>query len=105
MDMRLIPMLALLYLLSFLDRKSSTDPMSTPILTVTPGGNIDNAKIEGLQDDLNMHDAEYNWCLTAFFFTYAAFEVPSNLYVTDSFQEFSMDRHGMLIRNGSILGS
>lgn len=22
---------------------------------------------------------EYNWCLTAFFFTYAAFEVPSNL--------------------------
>jgi MFS family permease len=22
---------------------------------------------------------EYNWCLTVFFFTYAAFEVPSNL--------------------------
>lgn len=26
-----------------------------------------------------MRDYEYNWCLTAFFFTYAAFEVPSNL--------------------------
>jgi hypothetical protein len=37
MDLRLIPMLALLYLLSFLDR-----------------GNIGNAKIEGLVEDLNM---------------------------------------------------
>ncbi|KAK0638944.1 major facilitator superfamily domain-containing protein [Cercophora newfieldiana] len=62
MDMRLIPMLAILYLLSFLDR-----------------GNIGNAKIEGLQEDLNMTPDQYNWCLTVFFFTYAAFEVPSNL--------------------------
>lgn len=43
------------------------------------GGNIGNAKIEGLQDDLHMTNDEYNWCLTVFFFTYAAFEVPSNL--------------------------
>ncbi|KAK8136599.1 major facilitator superfamily transporter [Apiospora sp. TS-2023a] len=62
MDMRLIPMLALLYLLSFLDR-----------------GNIGNAKIEGLQDDLKMSPDQYNWCLTVFFFPYAFFEVPSNL--------------------------
>ncbi|KAM0445212.1 hypothetical protein ACHAO4_009917 [Trichoderma viride] len=62
MDLRLIPMLALLYLLSFLDR-----------------GNIGNAKIEGLQEDLNLSPDQYNWCLTVFFFTYAAFEVPSNL--------------------------
>ncbi|KAJ6440498.1 MFS nicotinic acid transporter Tna1 [Purpureocillium lavendulum] len=62
MDIRLIPMLALLYLLSFLDR-----------------ANIGNAKIEGLQEDLGMTDDQYNWCLTVFFFTYAAFEVPSNL--------------------------
>ncbi|TPX16214.1 uncharacterized protein E0L32_004209 [Thyridium curvatum] len=62
MDIRLIPMLAVLYLLSFLDR-----------------GNIGNAKIEGLQEDLGMQPAQYNWCLTVFFFTYAAFEVPSNL--------------------------
>jgi len=61
MDWHLIPMLALLYLLSFLDR-----------------GNIGNAKIEGLQETLGMSNAQYN-CLTAFFFTYAAFEVPSNL--------------------------
>lgn len=62
MDLRLIPMLALLYLLSFLDR-----------------GNIGNAKIEGLTDTLNMSGPEYNWCLTVFFFTYCVFEVPSNL--------------------------
>ncbi|KAI0200316.1 major facilitator superfamily domain-containing protein [Astrocystis sublimbata] len=62
MDIRLIPMLALLYLLSFLDR-----------------GNIGNAKIEGLQEDLMMTDDQYNLCLTVFFFSYAAFEVPSNL--------------------------
>lgn len=47
MDLRLIPMLALLYLLSFLDR-----------------GNIGNAKIEGLTEDLGMSQAQYNWCLT-----------------------------------------
>lgn len=62
MDIRLIPMLALLYLLSFLDR-----------------GNIGNAKIEGLVEDLGMSGSQYNWTLTVFFFTYAAFEVPSNL--------------------------
>lgn len=44
-----------------------------------PGGNIGNANIEGLSTDLNLADDEYNWCLTVFFFTYAAFEVPSNM--------------------------
>ncbi|KAE8382729.1 major facilitator superfamily domain-containing protein [Aspergillus bertholletiae] len=62
MDRRIIPMLAVLYLLAFLDR-----------------GNIGNAKIEGLLDDLNMTGPQYSWCLTVFFFTYCAFELPSNL--------------------------
>jgi hypothetical protein len=62
MDLHLLPMLALLYLLSFLDR-----------------GNIGNAKIEGLSETLNLTGPQYNWCLTVFFFTYCAFEVPSNL--------------------------
>ncbi|KAI4729608.1 MFS general substrate transporter [Aureobasidium sp. EXF-10728] len=48
-DMRLVPMLTVLYLLSFLDR-----------------GNIGNAKIEGLAEDLHLTGAEYNWCLTDF---------------------------------------
>lgn len=50
-----------------------------PSNSLYPGGNIGNAKIEGLQEDLNMTPGQYNWCLTVFFFTYAAFEVPSNL--------------------------
>ncbi|KAA8643916.1 hypothetical protein EYZ11_005475 [Aspergillus tanneri] len=62
MDVQLIPMLAILYLLAFLDR-----------------GNIGNAKIEGLLDDLHMTGPQYNWCLTVFFFTYCVFEMPSNL--------------------------
>ncbi|KAK2882462.1 hypothetical protein FQN49_000323 [Arthroderma sp. PD_2] len=62
MDTRLIPALALLYLLSFLDR-----------------GNIGNAKIEGLDVDLGLKGGQYNWCLTVFFFTYSTFEVPSNI--------------------------
>ncbi|EMC98125.1 hypothetical protein BAUCODRAFT_413899 [Baudoinia panamericana UAMH 10762] len=61
-DMRLIPMLTTLYLLSFLDR-----------------GNIGNAKIEGLAEDLHLKPWQYNMCLTAFFLTYCAFEVPSNM--------------------------
>lgn len=44
MDLRLIPMLSLLYLLAFLDR-----------------GNIGNAKIEGLLEDLNMTGPQYSW--------------------------------------------
>jgi hypothetical protein len=62
MDLRIIPMLTILYLLSFLDR-----------------GNIGNANIVGLSEDLRLTGQQYNWCLTAFFFTYSAFEVPSNM--------------------------
>jgi hypothetical protein len=49
MDLRLIPMLALLYLLSFLDR-----------------GNIGNAKIQGMQEDLKLTGEQYNLCATVF---------------------------------------
>ncbi|KAG5999710.1 hypothetical protein E4U43_001911, partial [Claviceps pusilla] len=62
MDLRLIPILTLLYLLCYLDR-----------------GNIGNAEVEGLSKTLNILPDQYNWCLTVFFFTYAAFEIPSNL--------------------------
>ncbi|KAF2150906.1 MFS general substrate transporter [Myriangium duriaei CBS 260.36] len=62
MDVRLIPMLALLYLLSFLDR-----------------GNIGNAKIQGMAKDLKLSGPDYSLCATVFFFTYCAFEIPSNL--------------------------
>ncbi|KAL6231499.1 hypothetical protein BDW75DRAFT_247851 [Aspergillus navahoensis] len=61
-DIRLIPMLAVLYLISHLDR-----------------ANIGNAKIEGLVDDLGMSGIQYNIVLSIFFVPYVLLEVPSNM--------------------------
>ncbi|PGH15060.1 hypothetical protein AJ80_05685 [Polytolypa hystricis UAMH7299] len=61
-DYRLIPILAYLYLLSFIDR-----------------GNIGNAKIAGMNDDLNLQGMQYNIALIVFFIPYTLFEVPSNI--------------------------
>ncbi|KAL4925459.1 putative MFS transporter [Aspergillus undulatus] len=72
-DRRLVPFLALLYLLSFLDRS-----------------NIGNAKIAGLMDDLKLSSSQYEWLLTAFYITYILFEwmtllyrvVPAHVYIS-----------------------
>jgi sugar phosphate permease len=61
-DYRLLPVLTLLYLMSFLDRS-----------------NIGNARVAGLDVSLGLSDFQYNMCLTIFFFPYALFEVPSNI--------------------------
>ncbi|TDZ31683.1 putative transporter [Colletotrichum sidae] len=61
-DMRLIPMLALLYLICHIDR-----------------ANIGNAKIEGMVEDLGMTGVQYNTVLSIFFIPYVLFEVPSNI--------------------------
>ena len=50
-DWKLIPWLCVLYLLSFLDRSA-----------------IGNAKLYGLQTDLNLSNLDYQICLTVFFF-------------------------------------
>ncbi|KAK0378851.1 hypothetical protein CLIM01_03822 [Colletotrichum limetticola] len=61
-DWRLLPMLTLLYILSYLDR-----------------GNIGNAKVAGMNQDLGLSSKQYNLVLTLFFIPYTIFEVPSNL--------------------------
>ncbi|OAG34347.1 hypothetical protein AYO21_11499 [Fonsecaea monophora] len=61
-DMRLIPTLAMLYLISHLDRS-----------------NIGNAKIEGLMEDLKLTGVKYNIALSVFFIPYILLEVPSNI--------------------------
>jgi MFS family permease len=38
-----------------------------------------NARIQGLDVELNMHDTDYNIALFVFFIPYILFEVPSNL--------------------------
>ncbi|KAI7847525.1 major facilitator superfamily domain-containing protein, partial [Circinella umbellata] len=40
---------------------------------------ITNAKLGGLEDDLNMTDIEYRWCLSIYYFGFILFEIPSNI--------------------------
>ncbi|KAF1966574.1 MFS general substrate transporter [Bimuria novae-zelandiae CBS 107.79] len=61
-DYRLVPVLALLYLVAFIDRS-----------------NIGNARVAGLTTDLNMKGLQYNTAVTLFFVPYTLLEVPSNI--------------------------
>lgn len=61
-DRRVVPMLALLYLIAHLDR-----------------ANIGNAKIEGIEDSLGMTGNDYNVAVAVFFISYVLLEVPSNV--------------------------
>ncbi|KAL1613454.1 hypothetical protein SLS54_010592 [Diplodia seriata] len=62
LDLKLIPWLSFLYLISFLDRT-----------------NIGNAKIDGLQDDLGMTNGQYNASLSIFFISYSLAEPLTNV--------------------------
>lgn len=61
-DIRLLPGVTLLYLMSFLDRS-----------------NVSNARIEGLTEDTNMTGNQYLTGLTLFFIGYVLFEIPCAL--------------------------
>ncbi|KAL0951359.1 hypothetical protein HGRIS_008063 [Hohenbuehelia grisea] len=61
-DFYVIPWLAFLYVLSFLDR-----------------GSIGNAKLYHLERDLHINDKQYLLALTVFFFPYSLFEPVSNV--------------------------
>ncbi|KAJ6160614.1 hypothetical protein N7470_004010 [Penicillium chermesinum] len=62
LDIRLLPPLTLLYLLSFLDRS-----------------NVGNAKLEGLTSDLKISGDQYLNGLTLYFAGYVLFEIPCNI--------------------------
>ncbi|KAL4877908.1 major facilitator superfamily domain-containing protein [Aspergillus karnatakaensis] len=64
LDTRILPILALLFLCSFLDRT-----------------NVGNAKILGLEEDLNITNHQYDIGLTIFYLFYIISEVPSNLVI------------------------
>ncbi|KAF9922491.1 hypothetical protein FBU30_007357 [Linnemannia zychae] len=61
-DWHLLPLLSLMYLFSFLDRV-----------------NIGNAKVAGLERNLNLSPSEYSWALSIFFIGYIIAEVPSQM--------------------------
>lgn len=56
MDLRIVPVMALLYLCSHIDR-----------------GNIGNAKIEGMDKDIGLTSNQYNIASTIFFVPYIIF--------------------------------
>lgn len=62
LDLRLLPAVSILYLLSFLDRS-----------------NVANARIEGLTTDLKMTGNQYLTGLTLYFVGYVLFEIPCNI--------------------------
>ena len=68
-DKRLVLFMALLYMLSFLDRS-----------------NIGNARIAGLEQDLRLTDAQFDWLLTAFYITYIVFEWMTLMYFPQPFK-------------------
>ncbi|CAD6584030.1 MAG: hypothetical protein ASARMPREDX12_001511 [Alectoria sarmentosa] len=57
MDLRIVPLVTALYVLSFLDRS-----------------NIGNARIAGMTHDLHLIGNDYQWLLTIFYITYIIFE-------------------------------
>lgn len=61
-DLHVVPILFVLFLFAFIDRI-----------------NIGNARLQGLEADLNMTGHQFNIALFVFFIPYILFEVPSNL--------------------------
>ena len=63
LDLRLLPALTLLYLLSFLDRSNGNLPISssTATLELLTGVAVANARLEGLTADLHMSRSSKSW--------------------------------------------
>lgn len=88
-DYRLIPLLSFLYLYAFCfhsyDSLNHVQMWSTSTANIKNSvayvdrGNIGNAKIAGMSEDLNLIGMRYNTALTVFFVSYGFFEVPSNI--------------------------
>lgn len=87
-DRKLVFFVALLYMLSFLDRssKASLSADSFKLIYI----DIGNAKIAGLDLDLDLDTKKYEWVLEGFYFAYISFEwmsilwkiIPAHIYVT-----------------------
>ncbi|KAI9679245.1 MAG: hypothetical protein M1817_005264 [Caeruleum heppii] len=94
-DRRLVLFVALLYLLSFLDRS-----------------NIGNARIAGLERDLHLSSRQYEWLLTAFYLTYILFEWMTLLYREAAFGpgvpfylSFFYKRQELALRTGLFISA
>lgn len=64
LDLRIIPMIMWMYLMNFMDRVA-----------------IGNARLYGLEEDLNLSGDQYQIAVSVLFITYCAFETPSNMII------------------------
>ncbi|KAI9739067.1 MAG: hypothetical protein M1834_007279 [Cirrosporium novae-zelandiae] len=63
-DLRILPMIILMYILNYLDRN-----------------NIAAARLAGLEDDLRLKGTEYQTCVSILFVGYVLMQIPSNLFL------------------------
>ncbi|KDR85326.1 hypothetical protein GALMADRAFT_218418 [Galerina marginata CBS 339.88] len=94
-DIHVIPWLALLYLLNFLDR-----------------GSIGNAKLYNLEKDIGITDRQYLIALTVFFFPYAILEPASNvilrrlrpsIWLSSMMLMWGLTFHGVIKNYGGLI--
>ena len=62
MDVRIFPIMIILFILNFIDRN-----------------NFANARLKGLEEDLNLSDVEYQTCISILLVGYVAMQIPSNM--------------------------
>lgn len=61
-DLRIFPVMIILFILNFIDRN-----------------NFANARLRGLQEDLNLSDVQYQTCISILLVGYVLMQIPSNL--------------------------
>ena len=91
-DRRLVLFVALLYMLSFLDRSSMSSSSLKGYHLANLQSDIGNARIAGMEEDLNLISYQYEWLLRAFYISYILFEwmtllwkvIPPHIYRTYS---------------------
>ncbi|ODQ82552.1 hypothetical protein BABINDRAFT_159116 [Babjeviella inositovora NRRL Y-12698] len=64
-DLRILPMLVLIYILNYLDRN-----------------NIATARLAGLEEDLNMTSVQYQTTVSILFVGYILMQIPANMFLT-----------------------
>lgn len=62
MDIRIFPVMIVLFILNFIDRN-----------------NFANARLRGLEKDLNLTDVEYQTCISILLVGYVSMQIPSNM--------------------------
>ncbi|KAI0834715.1 MFS general substrate transporter [Hypoxylon sp. FL0890] len=83
LDWQLVPTITILYLLCFLDRI-----------------NIGNARIEGMQEDLNLIGYRFNIATSIFYVVYLTVEVPSNIILKHVGPRFYLP--GLVVGFGAV---